>query len=438
MLVSWTLISWVLGAAAVRNPAVTGRRLDPTVQFVHDNNFGDFVRMLDDGTFDAEAIRLNNTLLFVDFYMPWCPHCRLFKAKWSKIARLLSTLPHVWFAAVDCTVSLSVCARSKIESGPTLIAFRTPASSNMPLTQVAMATGNLEFVDAKKWVAATIRASRMLRAGEGDRELAALDADSGAGLGATHTPVPDLRLATSTHDLAAAIYASLHVGVFLGSDALAPEPPPAPGAPPDTCGTRRCALERWIEAILDTIPKTESLRSALVFLRAKNDSEIRREEWSAHVRSAAGGVAGHGFAVPYNACAGDLHGFPCGLWQVFHALVCFSTNVNALRNLKTVTMYVQHLFLCAQCQQHFAQMASSVESRVQSRADAVMWLWDAHNAVSRRIAPSYGILPDQAEFPTVADCAACRTDQRDANGTIIWNQPAVLAYLDQKYNFTMV
>ena len=73
--------------------------------------------------------------------------------------------------------------------------------------------------------------------------------------------------------------------------------------------------------------------------------------------------------------------------------------------------FVRNFFSCEQCRDHFSKMASTltVSPGVVYNGDAVLWLWEAHNIVSRRLRQSSN--SDQHHpkmmFPSLALCPYC-------------------------------
>lgn len=77
------------------------------------------VLVLDDANFDSEVA--NHEFLLVEFYAPWCGHCRSLAPEYSKAAEILKGLePLVRLAKVDATVSTGLKDKHNIEGFPTL------------------------------------------------------------------------------------------------------------------------------------------------------------------------------------------------------------------------------------------------------------------------------------------------------------------------------
>lgn len=101
----------------------------------------------------------------------------------------------------------------------------------------------------------------------------------------------------------------------------------------------------------------------------------------------------------WRGCRGsrpDSRGYTCGLWQLLHALASLQPEAppgasadggagsggGGARWLAAVAGFVRHFFQCAECAKHFVKHAQAATA-VTSKRDAALWLWRAHNIVSR-------------------------------------------------------
>eukprot|EP00732_Lithocolla_globosa_P004579 Lithocolla_globosa_v1_NODE_4305_length_1466_cov_26.164422.p1 type:complete len:449 gc:universal NODE_4305_length_1466_cov_26.164422:1411-65(-) len=78
------------------------------------------VLQLTEENFDS-TIAANENIL-VEFYAPWCGHCKNLGPKFDEAAEQLEGIAHL--AAVDCTTSETVCQQHAIRGYPTLKHFR--------------------------------------------------------------------------------------------------------------------------------------------------------------------------------------------------------------------------------------------------------------------------------------------------------------------------
>ncbi|KAK6629105.1 hypothetical protein RUM43_002922 [Polyplax serrata] len=130
--------------------------------------------------------------------------------------------------------------------------------------------------------------------------------------------------------------------------------------------------------------------------------------------------------------------YPCGVWTLFHYLT-----VNALRDsdqthfdplevLDAMLGYITYFFGCTECSQHFQQMSRnrSMETKVKTGEEAVLWLWAAHNEVNNRLAKDGSEDPEfpKIQYPSAEKCPNCR----HPNGS--WHEPKVLSYLISVYS----
>lgn len=86
---------------------------------------------LDSATF-ASAIA-ENPLIAVEFFAPWCGHCKSLAPEWEKVATELKGKVPV--AKVDCIANQEVCAEQEVQGYPTLKLFRSGEASPMEVAR---------------------------------------------------------------------------------------------------------------------------------------------------------------------------------------------------------------------------------------------------------------------------------------------------------------
>jgi thiol oxidase len=140
-------------------------------------------------------------------------------------------------------------------------------------------------------------------------------------------------------------------------------------------------------------------------------------------------------------CKGSHHryrGYTCGLWTMFHALTVNAASQNKKRPtpgsdnvLKSILQYVKYFFGCDGCSKHFQEMA--VDKKLESvtgLSESVIWLWDAHNTVNKRIKGDITEDPEhpKLQYPGSNSCFNCKEIEGG------WNQDNVINYLKERYS----
>jgi thiol oxidase len=172
-----------------------------------------------------------------------------------------------------------------------------------------------------------------------------------------------------------------------------------------------------------------------VWVKARNETTAA----SLHAAMKAGA---EGLVFPnraYVSCRGsrpDLRGYPCGLWLLFHTLTVQEHNAmlknSSLPHMVLFAMrdYVRFFFTCKHCSQDFNSAAHDLDKRLSDVTSSVMWLWQAHNEVNKRLAKTETEDPAHPKivYPSHELCDSCRSA-----GTEEFNSSEVLAFLRRKY-----
>lgn len=139
-------------------------------------------------------------------------------------------------------------------------------------------------------------------------------------------------------------------------------------------------------------------------------------------------------------CSGSssmFRGYPCGMWKMFHYLTVNAAeqninkeNPNPREVLDAMLGYVKFFFGCADCSQHFQEMATKNDLYgVSELNSSIIWLWLAHNEVNKRLANDSTEDPEypKIQFPSQYNCPKCRDGDK-------WNLTEVLNYLRHMYS----
>ncbi|KAL0372688.1 UNVERIFIED_CONTAM: Sulfhydryl oxidase 2 [Sesamum calycinum] len=81
----------------------------------------------------------------------------------------------------------------------------------------------------------------------------------------------------------------------------------------------------------------------------------------------------------------ETRGFSCGLWVLLHSLSVRVDDGESHMAFTTICDFIHNFFVCEECRQHFYEMCSSVSDPFKKARDFVLWLWDAHNKVNKRL-----------------------------------------------------
>ncbi|XP_024943491.1 sulfhydryl oxidase 2 [Cephus cinctus] len=211
-------------------------------------------------------------------------------------------------------------------------------------------------------------------------------------------------------------------------------------------GEKMQALKSYVNVLAKYFPLR---RSGVVFLDVIRDILVEKEsllgkEFIQIIRSTEEEM----FPVysgpqEWIACKGSTNnyrGYPCGLWIMFHML---SVN-SAIQNkgnaqhdptevLRAMHGYIKNFFGCADCSEHFQEMAARNKIfDVKTANESILWLWKSHNEVNNRLAGDETEDPyhKKIQYPSQEYCSSCR----HANGS--WNENEVLSYLNKKYSYS--
>lgn len=136
-----------------------------------------------------------------------------------------------------------------------------------------------------------------------------------------------------------------------------------------------------------------------------------------------------------------LRGYPCGMWTLFHHLTVqaaedHSNDENPVAKgqeiLQAMHGYIKNFFGCADCSNHFQEMASQRNIwHVVGGDEAILWLWAAHNQVNKRLSGDISEDPEhpKIQFPSYERCPAC---YKSKGGD--WQYLKVLEYIKQLHS----
>jgi len=105
--------------------------------------FAGVVELTED-TFDAEIQK--NKMTLVEFFAPWCGHCKALAPEYKKAAKELEGKDSGVLASVDCTVEKDLCNKFEVRGFPTLKLFRNDGSSPIDFDQARKADAIVKYL----------------------------------------------------------------------------------------------------------------------------------------------------------------------------------------------------------------------------------------------------------------------------------------------------
>ena len=341
----------------------------------------------------------------VDFYAPWCPHCRDFAPVFGAMAtRLKSARGQLSFASVDCVHEEKLCGAKKIKGYPT-----TRMYHNGKIAHEEEGEKKLTEFGAK--LKHALDRNGLSAVGS----LIGSSTDTLPPQRAKHVRWPHSQLGDVRHrDLAVAVHFTLANGVFLSSQPL---------------GTLRLdAMRRWLSCLEAALPASggHAFSSLSAVLHGK--TAVSRRDFDK--AASAVKVFGLGRDSHSVGCKGSAHGATCTLWLLFHTLLQHSaTDQQAVLTMHAIRAYAVNFFECESCREHFSKATHEL-GRLHTRRDAAMFLWRVHNSVTQRLAVPHGYVGD-VFFPPASVCPACRKAGKYPD--VEWDADAVFGYLSKVY-----
>lgn len=140
----------------------------------------------------------------------------------------------------------------------------------------------------------------------------------------------------------------------------------------------------------------------------------------------------------------QTRGFSCGLWVLLHSLSVRVEDVESQMAFTAICDFIHNFFVCEECRQHFYGMCSSVSNPFKSARDFVLWLWEAHNKVNKRLMKEEASLETgdpkfpKTIWPPKQLCSSCYLSKSSKNGQIEWDNDEVFKFLVSYYGRTLV
>ncbi|EEY65304.1 thioredoxin-like protein [Phytophthora infestans T30-4] len=328
------------------------------------------------------------TVWLVDFYSPWCPHCRQFAPQWEEVANVYAKVKTIQLGAVDCTKQNEICGREDVHSYPAVKMFHVPPDS---IEAIEMPHDDHVYArHVAKWIEETLKEHGMGPFIDVDKvypkntmrnDLKKKEFKFGDPV----EPLYDDRSAEiqlkRLKDAGTTALFVLKDGFFMGTTELA--------------GERYAAAVTWVQTLANAFPTKEN-RAAFVLLvdMMKKQSRWKQADWNTMLDNWK--VSANAISYPTNLFASKdelslCTTFTCGLWT--------------LEIMIAIRLVVKHFFGCEECKRHFlkANPESLIEKlalRDEDGSDAVaFWIWTMHNTVNKVLS--------KPRWPTNLSCPNC-------------------------------
>ncbi|KAM4720725.1 sulfhydryl oxidase 1 [Rhinophrynus dorsalis] len=219
-------------------------------------------------------------------------------------------------------------------------------------------------------------------------------------------------------------------------------------------GTRLKALTNYVSALKKYFPARpllgKLLNSLHSWLRSRSGTKVSYQDFEDVLNNKEQDQnAVLSSDVLFVGCQGskpEFRGFPCSLWTLFHVLLVQASELSSQGRMKpgprevlmTMRGYVKNFFGCRECAQHFEGMAQESMNTVSSLDEAIMWLWDRHNRVNKRLSGAASEDPEfpKVQWPTPELCPLCQIEEEGEEGedhVLNWDLPNVLHFLKSHF-----
>lgn len=365
----------------------------------------------------------------VEFYAPWCPHCRHFRNHYVSFAQQITNLAkendaHVDVYSVSCTAHRPICQQFGVYGYPKIFLFKAGDVNSTTqanywtlhpfqvLNDLGVTVSNLKLNLEAEPVSPHGAAALIKPGSAADfrNELKSLQAR-------TKQQVYD--------DAHLSFHFNLRTGIFMTNGKLE--------------NKTQTALKHWLDLLKVALPPTWSVQTLIKELLTKFDKIILSEDNLLKIVDAHPPPASEW--SPSCTHGDPTAGYTCGLWEFFHIMTVGVVEWNLMINTddndalvlstdmaaNTLRDFIENFFGCEVCRTNFIAAFDSCAhdrcNRLTSKAGTLgewiqlpVWLWETHNSVNVRL------LHEKAEregwtathedelektWPTRRDCPKC-------------------------------
>ncbi|OWZ17937.1 Thioredoxin [Phytophthora megakarya] len=359
------------------------------------------VRSLDTDTFNA-MLNDTKTVWLVDFYSPWCPHCRQFAPQWEEVGKVYADVDAIQLGAVDCTRQNEICDQEGVHNYPGVKMYHVPSTATEAIDMPH--AGHIYARHVAKWIEETLRENDMQSGIDIDKvytrnplhsDLKKKEFKFGDPVEPLHDDRSEDIQLKRLKDAGATALLTFEDGFFMGMTVLEDE--------------RYEAAVTWVKTLVATFPMKENRAVLAVLLeKMKQQEKWKLSEWKEML--ATWQMTANAMSFPVNLFASDeklalCTTYTCGLWTLFHSLTVNVSQLKPSEVMSAIRLVVKHFFGCEECKRHFLKAnPESVVTKLALRDEdgpeaVVLWIWTMHNTVNKVLS--------KPMWPTKLSCPFC-------------------------------
>lgn len=375
----------------------------------------------------------------VEFYAPWCWHCRHFKDHFISFSRKITKMARdehqeVSVHAVSCTAHKSICQDQGVTSFPTIKVLKA---------------GTVNGTVFEAWNLHPFAALSVLDITSDNFSYDYEEEDRQ--LDQKMLRIPERHVATHIRtkgevyrDASASFDFAMRNSIFTLKGPLRNE--------------TRDTFHAWIELLSKTLPPTLKTHRILNEILENMDEVVMDEK---HLIAIVDQHPLDKKGWSTSCTHGDkFAGYTCGLWELFHIITIGLVEWNALTGddwnvlvpidaAERLRNYIDNFFGCEVCRLNFLAMYDSCShNRCERMAphkgatqhddwiQLAVWLWEVHNSVNVRLMKERAEREHRdtthqdeldAEWPSRSECPRCwRPDET-------WDEELIYKYLRLQY-----
>ncbi|POM59274.1 Thioredoxin-like protein [Phytophthora palmivora] len=333
------------------------------------------VRTLDIDTFDV-MMNDTKTVWIVDFYSPWCPHCRQFAPQWEQVGTVYADIDAIQLGAVDCTRQNEICDREGVHSYPGVKMYHVP-----PESTEAIDMPHARHVYARhvaKWIEEMLMENNMQAGIDVDKvypkntlrsDLKKKEFKFGDPVEPLHDELSVDIQQKRLKDAGTTALFTFEDGFFMGTTVLE--------------GDRYEAAVTWVKTLAGSFPMKENRAAFAVLLgEMKRQERWKLPEWKEMLLKWQNTSNGMSYPVNLFASKDDL----------------------AFEIMSAIRLVVTHFFGCEECKRHFLKAnPESVVRKLALRDDdgpqsVAFWIWTMHNIVNKPLSLNPELLNEEDIF----------------------------------------